>query len=314
MALLGTHQLFNLSHDAVFAMVEKIVLHPDFNGKTASLGDIALIQLKTPVKFTSSIMPICLPTSENFSVEADCWITGWGKIKYGVPLPPPLTLQEVKVSLINQNDCNGIYNDFPVMGLGEDAIKDDMICAGYPNDGKDSCQGDSGGPLVCQLQGRWTQAGIVSWGIGCASKRYPGVYTSVPYYSDWIKDVMEENMNNKSNSGNVPTQNVYTPLIPIQNVSTPLVPIQNVSTSLVPIQNVSTPLVPIQNVSTPLVPIQNVSTPLVPIQNVSTPLVPIQNVSTPLVPIQNVFTLVVSSQNCELPCNENAEILSYSEY
>lgn len=83
MALLGAHQLANLSDDAVFAMVKKIVLHPDYNGKTPSLGDIALLQLKTPVKFTSSIMPICLPTSEKFSIEADCWITGWGRIKYG---------------------------------------------------------------------------------------------------------------------------------------------------------------------------------------------------------------------------------------
>uniref|UniRef100_A0A670Z875 Peptidase S1 domain-containing protein n=1 Tax=Pseudonaja textilis TaxID=8673 RepID=A0A670Z875_PSETE len=141
-------------------------------------ADIALIQLEKPVDFTNSIMPICLPTSsENFSTETDCWVTGWGTIKYEVPLPLPLTLQEVKVPLINQNICSGIYNSFPV--FGKDAIKDDMICAGYPNSGKDSCQGDSGGPLTCQLQGRWTQAGIVSWGVGCASTTFPGVYTSV---------------------------------------------------------------------------------------------------------------------------------------
>ncbi|XP_013910871.1 PREDICTED: uncharacterized protein LOC106540319 [Thamnophis sirtalis] len=204
MALLGTHQLFNLSHGAVFARLKKIILHPDFNGKIASLGDIALIQLETPVDFTNSIMPIYLPTSsEKLSTKTNCWVTGWGEIKYKVPfLKPPLTLQEVKLSLINQKNCKRIYNNFKVIGLAKDAIKDDMICAGYPNSRKHSCQCDSGGPLTCLVQGRWTQVGIVSWRIGCASKIYPGVYTSVSYYSDWIKDVMEENMKNKSNSSN----------------------------------------------------------------------------------------------------------------
>ena len=59
-----------------------------------------------------------------------------------------------------------------------------MICAGEP--GKDSCQGDSGGPMMCTgVSSGYAQFGIVSWGIGCA-KLYPGVYTRVSAYLDWI--------------------------------------------------------------------------------------------------------------------------------
>jgi len=44
-------------------------------------------------------------------------------------------------------------------------------------------QGDSGGPLFVNGQ----QVGIVSWSVKpCTVPPYPGVYTEVSYYVDWI--------------------------------------------------------------------------------------------------------------------------------
>lgn len=45
-------------------------------------------------------------------------------------------------------------------------------------------KGDSGGPLT--YNGK--QIGIVSFGRGCAQD-YPGVYTNVIPYADWIKNI-----------------------------------------------------------------------------------------------------------------------------
>ena len=63
-----------------------------------------------------------------------------------------------------------------------------MICAG--SEGKDSCQGDSGGPLTCNnIYGKYL-CGIVSFGIGCGQRDYPGVYTDVSKYLGWIYQKM----------------------------------------------------------------------------------------------------------------------------
>ncbi|MED6234256.1 hypothetical protein ATANTOWER_025483, partial [Ataeniobius toweri] len=68
-----------------------------------------------------------------------------------------------------------------------------MLCAGLLEGGKDSCQGDSGSPMVSKQGGRWIQAGIVSFGEGCAEPNFPGVYTRVSQYENWINSIINNN-------------------------------------------------------------------------------------------------------------------------
>ncbi len=54
-----------------------------------------------------------------------------------------------------------------------------------------ACPEDSGGPLVAQVNGVPTLVGLYSWGPSCSSsvghsKGYPGIYTDISKYADWI--------------------------------------------------------------------------------------------------------------------------------
>lgn len=50
---------------------------------------------------------------------------------------------------------------------GKKRLTGNMMCAGYPDGGKDACQGDSGGPMHFEGQtGSMEVIGVVSWGRG----------------------------------------------------------------------------------------------------------------------------------------------------
>uniref|UniRef100_A0A8C0QRJ0 Peptidase S1 domain-containing protein n=1 Tax=Chelonoidis abingdonii TaxID=106734 RepID=A0A8C0QRJ0_CHEAB len=183
------YQLLNPSESLVSFPIKEIYRHPSYTDIGFS-GDIALVELETPVKFNSVIRPICLPASSvEFPSGMECWVTGWGDTQYGGSLTAPKTLQEVQVPLIDRDTCNSLFNtgSYPDDPQGINPIKQDMICAGYPQGEKDACQGDSGGPLVCEWDSAWLLAGVVSWGVECARPNRPGVYILLPPYADWIQ-------------------------------------------------------------------------------------------------------------------------------
>ena len=53
-------------------------------------------------------------------------------------------------------------------------------------------QGDSGGPMsVARRDGRYMLSGVISWGIGCAEKNQPGVYTRISDFREWINQILQ---------------------------------------------------------------------------------------------------------------------------
>ena len=157
--------------------VAAVVVHPDYNEPVGLAHDAALLRLTAPV---TGIAPIRLAGSADDRFEAaGQWLTviGWGTTSTRKPAYPN-ELRKVDVPVVDDGTCRTSY------GASLDAAT--MVCAGAPN--IDSCYGDSGGPLFATETGSRVQVGIVSWGKGCAKRRYPGVYSEVnnPAIRGWI--------------------------------------------------------------------------------------------------------------------------------
>ncbi|XP_043959280.1 serine protease 27 isoform X1 [Gambusia affinis] len=187
---IGRYQLVGINPQESAHSVRRIVIPSGYqnpnNGK-----DIALLQLSSSVSWNNFVQPVCLPAPGTlFPTGMSCYVTGWGNTKEDVPLTGTGTLQEVKVPIISQTSCQEMYQTNPQEQVD---ILFDMICAGYQEGGKDACQGDSGGPLVCSMvNGTWVQAGVVSFGLGCAKQNRPGVYTRLTSYSEFIRSTIPE--------------------------------------------------------------------------------------------------------------------------
>lgn len=65
------------------------------------------------------------------------------------------------------------------------------MCAA--NNDQAPCVGDEGAPLVLEEDGSWLQIGIFSFiRDGDCETKWPGVYTRVASYYDWIQDNIDE--------------------------------------------------------------------------------------------------------------------------
>lgn len=144
--------------------------------------DVAVIRLDLP---TTAPDQALIAQGAGVAAGTSSTATGWGTMASGASSFPS-QLQQVSVPVRSDSQCtNGISGG--QAGYGSTYFPSSMLCAGQV--GKDTCQGDSGGPLVVNQGGTWRQIGITSWGIGCGGG-YPGVYSRVAAFSDWIKAQM----------------------------------------------------------------------------------------------------------------------------
>ncbi|XP_031239204.1 complement C1s subcomponent [Mastomys coucha] len=179
-------------------MTERVIIHPgwkqgdDLTTRTNFDNDIALVQLKDPVKMGPTVSPICLPgaSSEyNPSMGDLGLISGWGRTEKRFNV---MHLRGAKLPITPLEKCKEVKEENPRARPDDYVFTDNMICAGEK--GADSCEGDSGGAFALPVPNvkdpKFYVAGLVSWGKKCGTY---GIYTKVKNYMDWILKTMQEN-------------------------------------------------------------------------------------------------------------------------
>ncbi|XP_061613070.1 prostasin [Phyllopteryx taeniolatus] len=175
----GKQNQSTTSPNEVTRTVAQIIVHPQYNSVTFQ-NDVALMRLSSPITYSDYIRPICMASnSSHFNNATRCWGTGWGRLGADEPNQAFERLQEVEIPTIGNRQCGCSYS------LVENiTITSNMICAGEENKG--ICQGDSGGPLQCKQGSAWILSGLASFGVPCATRFFPEVFTRVSFYQDWI--------------------------------------------------------------------------------------------------------------------------------
>ncbi|KAM9410459.1 putative trypsin-6 [Pholidichthys leucotaenia] len=173
---LGKHYIFREEENEQTIKVSSVYRHPEYSHWRLD-NDIMLLKLEHPAVINAVVKPATLPDLNTPPLKylSQCTVSGWGVTWVLSPSLSP-ELRSVNVEIFS--NCWKYYYF---------RVTDNMICAGSRHGGKDSCQGDSGGPLICN--GKFE--GIVSWGIGCAYSFYPGVYTKVRNYMQWINEMTQ---------------------------------------------------------------------------------------------------------------------------
>ena len=154
---------------------KRAIAHPQFELE-ANRHDVALIET------TKSLNTRALPysgadTAPEYGTALK--VFGLGATKSGGFPSRTLQIGAVRDLAGADGACGGYQDQYDAAA---------MLCAGTPAGRVDACQGDSGGPLTGWAQRR-TLVGIVSWGYGCASAGFPGVYTRVASYATWIEGI-----------------------------------------------------------------------------------------------------------------------------
>ncbi|XP_049796819.1 serine proteinase stubble-like [Schistocerca nitens] len=170
--------------------VAAAAVHPQYNSPKFR-HDVALVRLDREARFSAYVIPICLPfgdlATQNYT-GLKVTVAGWGATENGTGSDE---LRYTRLTVAATDECAGAYRRTHIALSGET-----QVCAGGAP-GVDSCDGDSGGPLTLAHQPgagdpRHVLLGVVSFGARrCGSDGFPGVYTRVGAYLNWLLDNLQ---------------------------------------------------------------------------------------------------------------------------
>ncbi|KAL6440722.1 hypothetical protein ACFW04_003288 [Cataglyphis niger] len=183
----GSEDLKSVGDDVQRIPIIDVITHPRYK-RSMNYNDVAILKLKTPVRMTNNVRPICIQTKSlttmDMSTNVSFIVIGWGATSFTDDSSTKL-MKTPSLSLVDRESCAKSFNGFSKLPRGLD---DNMICVLDTNVTRrsDACQGDSGGPLLMFTGPNHSIVGITAFGQSCGGS-IPGVYTAVYSYLEWIE-------------------------------------------------------------------------------------------------------------------------------
>ncbi|XP_030053181.1 complement factor B isoform X1 [Microcaecilia unicolor] len=178
--------------------VEKVIFHPNYNinaKKAEGINefydyDIALVKVKSKVKFNPEARPICIPCTEGTTralrkvhPDTTCKDHEDELLNVNVGIVPAIFIAQkrkhedlerknVKIKTGDKKHaCNrdaleaSIYKN--VVKNVKDVVTERFLCTGGidPVVDDNTCKGESGGPLIITKKKRYIQVAVISWGV-----------------------------------------------------------------------------------------------------------------------------------------------------
>merc|ERR1711936_827502 len=134
--------------------IRRVLRHPQFQQDPLAVFDIAIVQLRTSLRFSDQIRPICLWSPSFEETKNELGVAGWGRTQTE---ERSNVLQVLDLEEVPARQCKAEYQP-----LGVNLLESQMCARG--GGGADSCTGDSGGPLMGRKGNTWQLEGIVSYG------------------------------------------------------------------------------------------------------------------------------------------------------
>lgn len=171
-----------------WVLVDRILIHPGFNGNVTNGSDLALLHLVTPLCFNENVQPIVYATPENTTLNdlssgTPAFMCGWGATTVSNPVPVASDiLMGLTIPIVSNSEATALFAPCPSTTGGMDGT---MIAVYSPGIG--GFVGDSGGPLTITIGGVPILIGAISWTTYCGNNiLYPTVAANVRTLSDFI--------------------------------------------------------------------------------------------------------------------------------
>uniref|UniRef100_A0A8C8DEI3 Peptidase S1 domain-containing protein n=1 Tax=Oryzias sinensis TaxID=183150 RepID=A0A8C8DEI3_9TELE len=173
-------------------------------------SDLCLLKLSEPVELDEDIQPVCLASASSTLFDGTTsWFAGFTQYGNSAVISDTheckslfVTLQNVLSSYVDENYSPTMLKEIatPIVGTKRCACNygyyvgstENLVCAGE----MEECPlyHSMGGPLVNKKDDFWVQSAVMVSPGHCGDPQFPGFYTRVSEYQEWISDVVRGGM------------------------------------------------------------------------------------------------------------------------